>query len=171
MTKSEKIEFVQNLTDEFKGASGIVVCDYKGLSVPQIEELRNSARESNLKVRIVRNTLANIAFKNAGIEDLNLENTNLLVWGKDIVALAKSTTKYAESASDKFIIKSGYFENQVVDVPKIEAYSKLASKDEFIGMLLSVWTAPARNMAYVLNAVPSNFVTVLENIKEKKESA
>ncbi len=171
MTKSEKIEFVQNLTSEFESANGIVVCDYKGLSVPQIEQLRNSARESNLKVKVVRNTLANIALKNAGIQDLNLENTNLLVWGEDIVALAKTTTAYAKEATNKFVIKGGYFENEVVDVSKVEAYSKLASKEEFIGMLLSVWTAPARNMAYVLNAVPSGFVTVLENIKEKKESA
>ncbi len=171
MTKSEKIELVKSLTSEFESSSGIVVCDYKGLSVPQIEQLRNSARESNLKVKVVRNTLANIALKNAGIEDLNLQDTNLLVWGDDIVALAKSTTNYSKETGGKFVIKCGYFENKVVDVSTIEAYSKLASKEEFIGMLLSVWTAPARNMAYVLNAVPSSFVTVLENIKEKKESA
>ena len=170
MTRDEKNKLINDLSEEFKNTSGIVVCDYKGLSVLQIETLRNAARDSGLKVRVVKNTLANISFKNAGIEEINLKDTNLLVWGEDIVSLAKVVKKYADDTTEKFVIKSGYFEEKVVDQAQIEAYSKLASKDEFIGMLLSVWTAPARNMAYVLNAVPSNFVTVLENIKDKKSA-
>ncbi len=171
MTRKEKEQLVGELTSAFEARPGIVVCDYKGLTVPQMEALRNQAREAGLTVKVVKNTLAMIGFKNAGIEGLDLKETNLLVWGDDIVALAKTVTKFAEESKEHFAIKTGYFEDQVVDAAQIEAYSKLASKEEFIGMLLSVWTAPARNMAYVLNAVPQSFVTVLENIRQQKESA
>lgn len=171
MTRDEKQQLVQELTSEFEKTAGVVVCDYKGLTVRQLESLRNASKDSELKVKVVKNTLAMIGFKNAGIEGMELKDTNLLVWGDDIVALAKTVSKFAEDTKENFEIKSGYFEGNVVDASQIEAYSKLASKEEFIGMLLSTWTAPARNMAYLLNAVPSSFVTVLNNIKEKKESA
>ena len=94
----------------------------------------------------------------------------MLVWGDDIVELAKTVTDFAKEHKDNFKVKQGYFEQEVADAAKIEAYSKLPSKDELLGMLLSVWTAPLRNLLYVWNAPKQNFVTVLENIRQQKES-
>jgi len=170
LTRSQKEEVVQYLTEEFKNASAIVDCDYKGMSVPEIESLRRIAKEKGLKVRVVKNTLALIALRNNGIEDFELKETNLLVWGNDLVDLAKTVTDFAKEHKDHFKIKQGYFEGEVADASKIEAYSKLPSKEELLGMLLSVWTAPLRNLLYVWNAPKQNFVTVLENIRQQKES-
>ncbi len=170
MTRSQKEEVVQYLTEEFKNASAIVDCDYKGMTVPEIESLRRIAKEKGLKVRVVKNTLALIALRNNGVEDFELKDTNLLVWGDDLVDLAKTVTDFAKEHKDRFKIKQGYFEGEVADASKIEAYSKLPSKEELLGMLLSVWTAPIRNLLYVWNAPKQNFVTVLENIRQQKES-
>ena len=170
MTRAQKEEVVSYLTEEFKNAAAIVDCDYKGMSVPQLEELRKAAREKGLKVRVVKNTLAMIALRNNGIEDFELKDTNVLVWGDDLVTLAKTVTEFAKEHKDHFAIKQGYFEGEVADAAKIEAYSKLPSKEELLGMLLSVWTAPLRNLLYVWNAPKQNFVTVLENIRQQKEN-
>ena len=170
MTRSQKEEVVQYLTEEFKKAAAIVDCDYKGMSVAELESLRRAAKEKGLKVRVVKNTLAMIALKNNGVEDFVLKDTNVLVWGDDLVELAKTVTDFAKEHKDNFKIKQGYFEGEVADAAKIEAYSKLPSKDELLGMLLSVWTAPLRNLLYVWNAPKQNFVTVLENIRQQKES-
>ncbi len=170
MTRSQKEEVVQYLTEEFKNATAIVDCDYKGMTVPEIESLRRVAKEKGLKVRVVKNTLALIALRNNGVEDFELKDTNLLVWGSDLVDLAKTVTDFAKEHKDRFKIKQGYFEGEVADASKIEAYSKLPSKEELLGMLLSVWTAPLRNLLYVWNAPKQNFVTVLENIRQQKES-
>ncbi|BCD59534.1 MULTISPECIES: 50S ribosomal protein L10 [unclassified Nitratiruptor] len=170
MTRSQKEEVVQYLTEEFKNAAAIVDCDYKGMSVSELESLRRIAKEKGLKVRVVKNTLAMIALRNNGVEDFQLKDTNVLVWGDDLVDLAKTVTDFAKEHKDKFQIKQGYFEGEVADVSKIEAYSKLPSKEELLGMLLSVWTAPIRNLLYVWNAPKQNFVTVLENIRQQKES-
>ena len=170
MTRSQKEKVVAYLTDEFKNAAAVIDCDYKGMSVPELEELRRKAKEQGLKVKVVKNTLAMIAFKNVGIEDFILKDTNVLVWGEDLVTLAKTVTEFAKEHKDKFAIKQGYFEGEVADAAKIEAYSKLPSKEELLGMLLSVWTAPIRNLLYVWNAPKQNFVTVLENIKQQKEN-
>ncbi len=170
MTRSQKEEVVRYLTEEFKNATAIVDCDYKGMTVPEIESLRRVAKEKGLKVRVVKNTLALIALKNNGVEDFELKDTNLLVWGNDLVDLAKTVTDFAKDHKDRFKIKQGYFEGEVADAAKIEAYSKLPSKEELLGMLLSVWTAPLRNLLYVWNAPKQNFVTVLENIRQQKEN-
>ena len=168
MTRAQKEEVVSYLTEEFRKAAAIIDCDYKGMSVPQLEALRKAARKKGLKVRVVKNTLATIALRNNGIEDFELKETNVLVWGDDLVALAKTVTEFAKENQEIFKIKQGYFEGEVVDEKKIEAYSKLPSKEELLGMLLSVWTAPLRNLLYVWNAPKQNFVTVLENIKQQK---
>ncbi len=168
MTRAQKEELVSKLTEEFQEANAIVDCDYRGMSVSKLESLRKKAKENGLKVKVVKNTLAMIALKNSGIEDFILKDTNVLVWGEDIVTLAKTVTNFAKETPESFKIKQGYFEGQVVDEAKIEAYSKLPSKEELLGMLLSVWTAPIRNLLYVWNGPKQNFVTVLENIKQKK---
>jgi large subunit ribosomal protein L10 len=119
--------------------------------------LRNSARENELQVRVVKNKLASIALKSVGADNLDLKDTNLVVWGADQIAVAKVSQKFAD-ANDKLTIKGGYIEGAICDVATVEALSKLPSREELIGMLLSVWTAPIRN-----------FVTGLDNLRAKKE--
>ncbi len=160
MTKENKELIVSNLSDEFKSAKAIIVCDYKGMKVEELEAIRNTARESDTKIRIVKNSLSKIAFKNADIEEVEFINTNLLVWGEDQISVCKVADKAASDFEDKFIIKTGLIEGKVEQLSTIAAMAKLPSRDELIGMLLSVWTAPARNM-----------VTGLDNLKVKLEES
>jgi len=168
LTRKEKQQLLDGLTVEFGEASAIAVCDYKGLSVVALESIRNSARSADIKVQVIKNTLASIALKNADKDGLELKDTNIFVWGKDQVELAKLLVK-VEKEVELFKIKSGNFDGAVVAPEQIVAISKLPSKEELIGMLLSVWTAPMRNMAYVLNAPLVNFATALDNLRIKNE--
>ena len=152
MTRKEKAEFISSLTEEFKSSDGLIVCDYKGLNVKSIEVLRNSARIENITVQVVKNTLANIAMKDAGIEGLELKDTNIYVWGADQLAVTKIVTTFAKT-NPNFIIKSGFAGGIVVDAAKIEALSKMPSRNELIGMLLSTWMAPITNFTIGLDAL------------------
>lgn len=156
MTRAEKAELIDFLTKEFQG-SQVVICDYKGLRVKDLESLRNSARDSELKVRVVKNKLASIALKSIGAGDLDLKDTNVLIWGADQISVAKVAQKFSDT-NDKLVVKYGYMEGQVCDKATVEALSKLPSREELIGMLLSVWNGPIRN-----------FVTGLDNLRTKKE--
>lgn len=158
MTKNEKTQMIEHLSSEFKNASALLVCDYKGLSVKSLDELRKSARTQEIKVQVVKNTLAKISMDNAGYPDLGLKNTNIFIWGNDQIGLSKLAAKFGEANKEKFAIKNGCFDGEKVELDHIMAISKLPSRDELIGMLLSVWTAPARY-----------FVTGLDNLKKQKE--
>lgn len=158
MTKQEKIQIVEYLSTEFKNASALIVCDYKGLQVTHLEELRRTSKTANIKVQVIKNTLASIALKNAEQPDLALKDTNIFLWADDQIALSKVVCKFADAHSEHFSLKIGLFDAQVVDTQHIVSVSKLPSKEELIGMLLSVWMGPVRY-----------FVTGLDNLKKQKE--
>ncbi|MDX2323825.1 50S ribosomal protein L10 [Campylobacter hepaticus] len=158
MTRSEKVEIIAKLEEGFKTSEAIVVCNYRGLSTKKLEELRNNARENNVKVQIVKNTLANIALNNSGKTGLVLKDTNIYLWGEDQLSVSKVAAKFEEN-NDKFEIKAAHIEGEVADVAKVKALAKMPSRNELFAMLLQVWNAPITNFTIGLNA-----------LKNKKES-
>lgn len=152
MTRTEKAEFISSLTEEFKSSDGLIVCDYKGLNVKAIEALRNASRPESVNVKVIKNTLASIAMTNAGIEGLELKDTNIFVWGADQLAVTKVVATFAKT-NPNFVIKSGFAGGIVVDAAKVEALSKMPSRNELIGMLLSTWMAPITNFTIGLDAL------------------
>ena len=81
MTRTRKEELVAEMTAEFKDAGAIIVCDYKGMTVENLEIVRNLAKDEDTKVQVVKNRLARIALQNAGCEDIEFTETNLVIWG------------------------------------------------------------------------------------------
>lgn len=160
MTRSQKAEIINKLEEEFKNSEAIVVCDFKGLTVNKLEILRNSAREQNVKVQVVKNTLANIILNNCGKPGMTLKDNNIFIWGEDQLAVTKVAAKFEESNSDLFKIKTAFIDGEVADISKVVALSKMPSRDELLGMLLQVWNAPVQNFTIGLNA-----------LKEKKEQS
>lgn len=152
MTKSKKVELVEQLTESFKASDALIVCDFKGINTKSLEVLRNSAREKNVKVQIAKNTLAAIAMKNAEIEGIELKDTNIFIWGEDQLDVTKVVAKFAE-ANKVFQIRTGFIAGEIADAAKIEALSKLPSRDELIGMLLQTWMAPVTNFTIGLDAL------------------
>ena len=153
MTRAQKEQLVADLTASFSESNAIVVCDYKGTKCQELEQVRAFASESGTKVRVVKNTLAMIALKNAGIEGLELKDTNLLVWGEDQIGTCKVADKAATEFKNTFSIKAGALEGKAVELDTIMAMAKLPSRDELLGMLLNVWQAPIRNFTIGLDAL------------------
>ncbi len=153
MTRAEKEQLVADLTAAFSASNAVVVCDYKGMTCQELESVRALAAANDAQVKVVKNTLATLALKNAGIEDLELRDTNLVVWGEDQISTCKTADKAATEFKDRFVIKSGALEGKAVDLGTIMAMAKLPSRDELIGMLLNVWMAPVRNFTIGLDAL------------------
>lgn len=153
MTKTEKVELVAQMTDAFTDTAAIIVCDYKGMTVEKLEAVRNLARENDAEVKVVKNTLAAIALKNAGQEELDFVNTNLVIWSNDQIAACKVADKSAADNKEIFTIKTGLLEGKVVDLATINAMAKLPGRDELLGMLLNVWNAPVQNFTIGLAAL------------------
>ncbi len=153
MTRTRKEELVAEMASEFKDAGAIIVCDYKGMTVEELEAVRNMAREEDTKVKVVKNTLAEIALRNAECEVVELKDTNLVIWGDTQVLPCKIADKAASQFKDTFKIKTGLIQGEVASMDTIMAMAKLPTRDELIGMLLNVWNAPIQNFTIGLKAL------------------
>ncbi|MEA2100560.1 MAG: 50S ribosomal protein L10 [Campylobacterota bacterium] len=157
MTKTQKAEIIEVLSSEFKTAQSVIFCDYKGLTVSELEDLRKIARAKEAKVQVVKNTLATISLANSELTGVELKDTNILVWGEDSVSTCKVVADFAKD-NEKFVIKSAYVDREVADTAKVEAFAKLPGREELLAMLAATWMAPVANFTIGLNA-----------LKEKKE--
>lgn len=158
MNKQQKSEVIDFLTSEFKESQAIVVCDYKGLSHKELEVLRNDAKANGTKVQVAKNTLVTVAVKNADLGDIELAGTNIFLWSEDQISACKVADNFATSMKGKFEIKSGVIEGKIADLATVNAFAKLPSRDELLGMLAATWMAPL-----------TNFTVGLDALRQKKE--
>ena len=157
MTKTQKAEIIETLSGEFKTAQSVIFCDYKGLTVSELEGLRKIAREKEAKVQVVKNSLAMISLEKAELTGVELKDTNILVWGEDSVATSKVVADFAKD-NELFVIKSAYVDREAADAAKVEAFAKLPGREELLAMLAATWMAPV-----------ANFTIGLEALRAKKE--
>ena len=153
MTRIEKETIVNELSTAFAEQGAVIVCDYKGMTVEALEGVRALARENDVNVRVVKNTLAGIALKNANCEEMELLDNNIFIWGEDQIATCKVADKSAIANKDNFSIKAGVIESKVADLATIEAMAKLPGREELLGMLLNTWNGPVRNFTIGLQAL------------------
>ena len=153
MTRTEKEAIVTELTTAFADQGAVIVCNYKGMTVEALEGVRAMARENDVTVRVVKNTLAGIALKNANCDELELTDTNIFIWGEDQIATCKVADKSAEVNKNNFSIQTGVIESKIADIDTINAMAKLPGRDELLGMLLNVWNAPVQNFTIGMSAL------------------
>ncbi len=152
MTKSKKAEVIAELGVAFENTTAVVICDYKGMNVGQLEELRKAAREKDTRVQVVKNSLATIALNNAGMSGVEIKDTNIFIWSDDVINAAKIAAEFAKT-NEAFVIKTGYLDKEAADVVKIEAFAKLPGREELLGMLAATWMAPVQNFTIGLDAL------------------
>ncbi len=153
MTKQQKAEIIDFLCAEFKESQAIVVCDFNGVSHKDLESLRRDAREAGVKVQVAKNTLVTVAVKNAELGDFELNGNNIFLWSEDQISACKVADKFATANKDKFAIKSGIIEGKIADLATVNAFAKLPSKEELLGMLAATWMAPITNFTIGLDAL------------------
>jgi large subunit ribosomal protein L10 len=157
MLKSKKAEVIADLTDSLANTTAVVICDYKGLTVSKLEELRKVANAKDTKVQVVKNTLATIALNNVGMTGIEIKDTNIFIWSDDVISAAKISSDFAKD-NELFVMKAGYLDKEPADIAKIEAFAKLPGREELLGMLAATWMAPV-----------ANFTIGLDALRQKKE--
>jgi large subunit ribosomal protein L10 len=171
VTKARKIEQVEKLSQELKGAKTAIVGSFAKLKVSQDFELRKSVRSAGAKYQVVKNTLAERAAKGSAIEKA-LENlagvTSVAYTEADPVALAKALSKYAKD-NPEYTFKAGVVEGRVISIKEIEALASMPSKEELYSKLLFLINAPAQRLVTVMNAVGRDVAVVLNQGVEKKK--
>jgi large subunit ribosomal protein L10 len=166
-TRQQKEAEVTLLHDKISRANSMVVADYRGLTVAEANSLRGKIREAGegqIEYRVVKNTLARLAVREtaaAGLEQYLDGPTALAITYEEPSALAKLLVDYAKE-NEKFEIKGGVLEGEVVDLEAIRRLAALPSTDVLRARLMAAMLAPMQNLAQVLLAPLSQMRNALE---------
>lgn len=167
----------ESLVDEIKArlttAGGIIMADYRGLSVKEMQELRGKVRESGAELKIYKNRLTMIAIREVAmpsLDDYLTGPTALVFVSDDPVAPAKALQDFAK-AHPALEIKGGLVQNQVVDSASVKAIASLPSREELIAKLMGMMLSPIRGFMGMANAPASAFARTLAAVAEQKAAA
>jgi large subunit ribosomal protein L10 len=163
-----KVDAVGKLKEQFTAAPDLIFSDFRGMSFPQMTELRAKLTEKGTAYRVVRNSFARIAMKEVGLPDAStwLEGPTALAFlGKDPSPAAKVMVDYTKLAPLK--IKGGLISGKLFSARDMEALSRLPGRNDLIAMLMGTMNAPLRNMMYAMNGVASKLVRTLAAVADK----
>jgi len=153
MARSDKSASVAELTAEFRSSTGVVLTEYRGLTVQQLQELRRVLGD-NATYAVVKNTLTKIAANQAGVEgfDSLLSGPSAIAFIKgDPVEAAKGLRDFARTNSP-LVIKAGYLEGKALSPAEVSRIADLESREALLGQLAGALQASLQNAAYLFNA-------------------
>ena len=152
---SAKQEIVSEIVTKAKASSGIVVAEYRGLTVAQIQALRRALAAEKASMNVYKNSLVERACDELGYGDLKqiLAGPNAIFFSEDLNGGAKVLAKYAKRYGDSLNIKGGIFEGKFADKKGVMDIAKLPNKEGMLAMLLSCLQAPVRQFACTVKAV------------------
>lgn len=170
MKKAEKGFFVQNLTEELKEASSIVLVDHSGLNVKAQQELKKRLREVNAKMLVVKNTLFKLAGASAKVPKETLTDTALagptalVMTEDDPIAPLQVLGKFAQEHEIPQL-KVGIIEGKFQDNEQLITISKLPSKEVLVGQAVGAIGSPLYGIVRVLQGNMQKLISILEQAK------
>ncbi len=149
-----KQSVVKEIVEKAKGSTTIVVAEYRGLTVSQLQELRRALRKEECELCVYKNSLVERASSELGYEmkDL-LSGPNAIIFSKEVNSGAKVAAKYAKRFGDTLKIKGGVVEGKFCDEAKIKEVAKMPGREGLLSMFLSCLQAPVRQFACTVKAV------------------
>jgi large subunit ribosomal protein L10 len=185
MHRSEKERLVAELTDRLKSTETLIVADYRGLSVPEIDELRGKLLEHGARFSVVKNTLTKRAAEAAGVDALLalLEGPTAIAFLEsdgDPVAAAKALDDAART--EVLVIKGGILDGAEIAADDVKRLAKLPPADtlraQFVGALagslttvVGLFAAPMRDLVGVIDARIRQLEEQGEVVPEAEEPA
>ena len=148
----QKKAVVAEVSKRIADAQAAVLAEYRGLTVAQMTDLRRKARQSEIYLRVVKNSLARRAVSGSPYECLTDHMVGPLAFAvcKDPVAVAKLLSEFAKD-NEQLKIKAGAMGGKLMTGAQIEALAKLPSREQLLAMLLGTMQAPVQKFVQTLN--------------------
>ena len=162
MKRSEKKEFVQNLKEEIKTASSLIITHYSGLTVDESDQLRSEMRANGAKFKVTKNRLTKLALEQTQFKDIAdlFTGPTAIAFSDDPVAPAKVAVSF-EKKLEKFKIIGGGYDGEKIDLEKINFLATLPSIDELRGKIIGLISAPAQNIALIVKEPASQMARLV----------
>jgi len=173
MARAEKVAAVAELTERFQASSGAVLTEYRGLTVAQLGELRQSLGE-NATFTVVKNTLTKIAATEAGIgaelEQLLSGPSAIAFVQGDVVEAAKGLRDFAK-ANPLLVIKGGVLDGKGMTPAEITKLADLEPREVLLAKLAGAMKATMANAAATMAALPTQMARLLAALEAKQAAS
>lgn len=169
----DKKAIVADVNETAANALSLVVADARGVTVGNMDALRKSARENNVRLQVIRNTLAKRAVQGTEFECISdsLVGPSLFGFSMEDPGAAARLFKDFAKANEAFDVKVLAVGGKSLDASQIDALAKLPTRDQALSMLMSVMLAPITKLTRTFNEVPSKVTRVVAAVRDQKKDA
>jgi large subunit ribosomal protein L10 len=173
MPTSEKQRLVSEIKDRLSSSGGVILADYRGLTVKEMRTLRTSLSASGGEVTVYKNSLAQIAIRELELPSMDefLAGPTVFVFTpEDPVATAKALLAFAKN-SKTFAFKGGLIEGRIVSADAVKAIAALPSREELLAKIMGTMLNPVRSFMAMANAPAGAFARVVQAVADQKAAA
>ena len=171
LTLQQKQAVISEVAEAAAQAHSVIVAEYQGLTVGEMTQLRIKARESDVQLRVVKNTLARRAFEGTDYGCLSDVLQGQMVYAfsmEEPGGAARVFKDYADS-NDKLVVKLIAFGGELLDPSEIKRLASMPTYDQAISLLMAVMIAPVEKLVRTLNEVPGKLTRTTAAIRDQKQ--
>jgi large subunit ribosomal protein L10 len=172
VNRAEKSELVASMNEVFSNTSVVVVAHYAGLSVADMTNLRNQAKQAGATVKVAKNRLVKLALQGTDIDQIAdlFQGPTMIAYSGDPVAAPKVAIDFAKT-HERLVVLGGVMGTTKLDADGVKALASLPSLDELRAKLIGMIQTPATRIAQVVNAPAGQLARVFSAYAEKGEAA
>ncbi len=169
----DKKAIIAEVNETATSALSLVIADSRGVTVDKMTALRKKARENQVTLRVVRNTLARLALTGTEYECVNDSLAGPSLFGfsmQDPGAAARIFKDFAKE-NEAFEVKALAVSGKLLGAEQLDVLAKLPTRDQALSILMSVMKAPVTKLVQTMNEVPGKLVRTLAAVRDQKEAA
>ncbi|MEA2274809.1 MAG: large subunit ribosomal protein [Solirubrobacteraceae bacterium] len=169
MNRDQKAATIDEIAAQLGESSAVLAVDYRGLSVTDAAALRGRLREADATLRVVKNSLTELAAEKAGMEELKalLEGPTALTFIRGDAALAAKALADFARATQVVSFKGGFMDGEALAVEQIQAIARLPARDVLNGQLVGLVASPLTGLVRTLGGLIQGLALQLGQIAEQ----
>ena len=174
MPTEKKVKIVEGLQDIFSRATVGILTDYRGLTTAELNDLRRKLREAGLEYHVVKNSLAQLAAKQAGRDQVvgSLEGPMAVAFGYgEAPQAAKAGTDFIRATKSTLNIKGGFLPDRLLNAKDVETLARLPSREVLISQVMAGMQSPIYGLGNVLAGPIRGIMGVLQARMKQLEGA
>ena len=173
MARPEKVEAVSNIAERFAGAEGVILTEYRGLSVGQMAEIRRTLDEAGADYKVLKNTLVRIAVRQDGLDELvdMLEGPTAIAFCRSDPAAAAKALDESAKKYPVLQIKGGVLRGKVMDARQATQLASLEPREVQLAKIVTMLSSPLQQAANVLSALLRDLGSMLVQVAEQKNQS
>ncbi len=172
LTLQQKQSVVSEVANIAAQAHSVIAAEYQGLTVGEMTALRVKARESNVQMRVVKNSLAKRAFEGTdyGCMSEVLQGQMVYAFSMEEPGSAARILQDYSKDNEKLVVKLIAFGGELLDPSEIKRLASMPTYDQAISLLMAVMKAPVEKLARTMSEVPGKLTRTMAAIRDQKQA-